>query len=236
MKRVHMNFAVDVLAFAAFLLLLSTGVLLRYSLPPGSGELTGRGTGHGAAQQLVSLLWGWTRHEWGSIHFWIAAVLLMVLAAHLFLHWKWVVSVVRGTRSDASGWRFGVGLASLCALVLFAAAPLLAPIESATRQQIVQERSPTAIETDIVQTPGLDAADLNELRGSATLSEIARERGITVEYLRGKLGLPEGVSPDAHIGPILREHGLRMTDLRALIAGVKDRHDAEASAAENITK
>ena len=38
MKRVNLNFIVDVVAFAGFVLLTTTGVLKRYILPPGSGH------------------------------------------------------------------------------------------------------------------------------------------------------------------------------------------------------
>jgi hypothetical protein len=144
MQRTHLNFVVDVFAFAAFMALLSTGVLLRYLLPPGSGALVGRGIGRGAGQQTVLLLWGSMRHEWSDIRFWIANALLAVLAVHLFLHWKWIVCVVRGAHSEASGQRFLVGLASLCALLLLAAAPLLAPVESIRRERLIRERAVSA--------------------------------------------------------------------------------------------
>ena len=139
MTRTHLNFVVDALAFAAFLLLASTGVLLRYQLPPGSGGLDGRGTGRGEAQQTVLTLWNWTRHDWGAIHFWIACALMAVLAVHLFLHWRWVVCVVRGKATDRSGWRLSLGAVGMGALVLFAAAPWLSPIETKTRSQLRPE-------------------------------------------------------------------------------------------------
>ena len=70
MKRTRLNFVIDAAAFAVFLFLVSTGMLLRYQLPPGSGGLHGRGVGYGESQQPVLLLWGWTRHQWGEIHYW----------------------------------------------------------------------------------------------------------------------------------------------------------------------
>jgi uncharacterized protein DUF4405 len=204
MKRANLNFVVDVLAFVAFLVLLSTGIVMRYQLPPGSGGVAGRGTGHGAGQQTVLLLGGWTRHEWGDIHYWVAALLLTVLALHLFLHWKWIVGVVRGNRVESSGWRFGVGLASLCCLLLLAAAPLFAPVESASREQLGGNGV-------------VNVSDVDEIRGSSTLSEVAVESGLSIENLREQLGLSEQVSPDTSIGPALRQHGKRMSDLRRLI-------------------
>jgi hypothetical protein len=208
MKRSHLNLLVDAASFVAFLLLLSTGLVLRYQLPPGSGELEGQGSGPGAANRVVTFLWGQTRHDWGAIHFWIAVTLVAVLALHLFLHWKWIVCMVRGVNSEASGWRFGLGLASLLALVVLAAVPLAAPTDHATRQQLLQATS----------QQGLDAADGNQLRGSMTLAEAAAETGVTVEYLRDQLGLDHDALPDERIGPLLRDSGKRMSDLRRLLA------------------
>lgn len=66
MRRPTLNLVVDSVAFAGFVFLTTTGVLMRYVLPPGSGHRT--------------LVWGLGRHDWGAIHFWIATVFLGVLA------------------------------------------------------------------------------------------------------------------------------------------------------------
>lgn len=206
MKRPQLNFLVDAASFVSFLLLLSTGLLLRYQLPAGSGRLEGYGTGRGESSRLITLLWGWTRHEWGEIHFWIAVTLVTVLAMHLFLHWKWIVCVVRGTQSQASGWRFGLGLSALVALLVLAAMPLIVPTERATRQQLLQDSPPRE-----------EATDFGPRRGSMTLQEVAAERGMSVQNLRESLGLTDSASPEAHIGPLLRESGQRMSDLDRLL-------------------
>ena len=48
--------AIRGLAFAGFVLLITTGVLMRYVLPPGSGRR--------------AAIWGLDRHGWGDLHFW----------------------------------------------------------------------------------------------------------------------------------------------------------------------
>jgi hypothetical protein len=203
MKRTQLNFVIDAAAFAAFLTLLSTGLLLRYQLPAGSGGLHATGTGRGAAERPISLLWGWTRHDWGAVHYWIAGVLVAILAAHVMLHWKWIVCVVRGAKSDASGLRFGIGLASLAALVLIAAAPLLAPVAQITRGELQQSRTvPDAVDRS------------SEIHGSMTLAEAAATERMTVAELIAVIGLPADVSSDERIGRLLRRHGMQMSDLR----------------------
>jgi len=44
MKRTHLNALIDGLAFVAFLFVLSTGLLLEYQLPVGSGGLQSYGS------------------------------------------------------------------------------------------------------------------------------------------------------------------------------------------------
>jgi hypothetical protein len=207
-KRTNLNFAVDAFAFAAFLALMSTGVLLSYVLPPGSGGFEGFGEGHGAERRPILLLWGLTRHEWGSIHFWIAVGLVAILAIHLALHWKWITCVVRGNRSDDSGIRFGLGLAATIALVALIAMPLVAPVTQQTRGQLKH--------TDASQQP-LATIGRDQIRGSTTISEAARLTGLTVPELINRLKLPDDVSSSDAVGPALRHNGMRMSDLRQLL-------------------
>jgi hypothetical protein len=208
MKRTQLNFAIDAATFVAFLLLLSTGLLLQYQLPVGSGGLEGRGAGHGAGDREISLLWGWTRHEWGHIHYWIAGVLVAVLATHLILHWKWIVCVVKGTHNDVSGHRFGVGIASLLGLILLAAIPLLSSTEQTTRRALLQHRDSTATAAEAEQTTAL--------RGSMTVEEVAKAMHLSTSELLAKLGLPDDTEPGDRIGQSLRRNGMQVSDLHRL--------------------
>lgn len=208
MKRTQLNFSIDVAAFAMFSLLLSTGLLLQYQLAARSGERQGRGSGRGTADREIELLWGWTRHEWGQLHYWIAGVLLGVLATHLVLHWKWIVCVVRGTRSDASGVRFGVAAVSLVGLVLLAVAPFLVRTGYVTRSELQSQSTPE----QVLRV---------ELTGSMTLAEVAKATNSSVSELLKQLGIPGNVAPDERIGRLLRQHNLQMSDLRRIIEGNK---------------
>lgn len=113
MRRPTWNLLVDATAFVAFVFLVSTGVLLRFVLPPRSGHA----------------VWGLDRHDWGAVHFTIAAAFLAILAVHLLLHARWIVSLVRGRPRQGSGLRVALGLVGLLAVLALAAAPLLAPVE-----------------------------------------------------------------------------------------------------------
>jgi hypothetical protein len=55
MSRSTTNFVVDAVAFAALVLLRTTGAITRYVLPPGIGHF--------------SSLWGMDRNDWGEMQF-----------------------------------------------------------------------------------------------------------------------------------------------------------------------
>jgi hypothetical protein len=205
MKRSSLNFIIDSVAFAGFLLLATTGMLLAYRLPPGSGGREGFGDGRGESQRSIDLLWGLTRHEWGDVHYWMAIALMAVLALHLFLHWNWIVCVVRGKPSSASPYRLALGTLGLVSVVVLSVIPLFGTTTSLTRGELRDE--PAA------------ASDVESIRGSMTFEQIAAETGTTVAFLIEELQLPSDTDPNSRAGRLLRDHGLEMSDLRQAIAG-----------------
>ena len=116
MSRKTMNLIVDAVAFGCFVLLATSGILVRYVLPAGSGHFTS--------------VWGLDRHDWGAIHFWIAAILFGTLTVHLFLHWRWIVSVAKGGPRQESGLRVAFGVVGVFAVLALSVAPLVSPVES----------------------------------------------------------------------------------------------------------
>lgn len=80
-------FWIDMGLLTAFLLLASTGAIMHWALPPGSG---GRFGGHASRKELLDL----SRHDWGDIHFYIAAAMITLVIVHLALHWGWIKSSI----------------------------------------------------------------------------------------------------------------------------------------------
>ena len=81
MKRGSINLIVDVAAGVSLFVMVVTGYILRFPLPPASNR--------------THSLWGMSRHEWGTVHSWAGAVLLVVLLIHIALHWDWIFTMVR---------------------------------------------------------------------------------------------------------------------------------------------
>jgi hypothetical protein len=230
MKRPQLNALIDGFAFVAFLALVSTGLLLEYQLPAGSGGLSGRGAGRQAGERSVGLLWGSTRHEWGQIHYWIAWILMAILALHLLLHWKWIVSMVRGKASDASGFRFSLGIVGLVSLLLLTAAPLVVQTTTLSREELLQQRSPLEdSQTDRETGSAVHGADeqMSEIRGSMTLIEISKVSHVPASQIVQKLGLPPDTNPNSGAGRLMRQHHLQMSDLRAAVAELSGRVGAQ---------
>lgn len=101
MKKPLWNVLVDAASLIVFTSMISTGLTLKYILPPGSGRtemLLRTGGGRGRS---IDVSMGLSRHEWGEIHFYISLAFLFLLIIHLGLHWNWIVCMTFGTKQAA---------------------------------------------------------------------------------------------------------------------------------------
>ena len=89
MKRSSLNFIVDLASFLNLLSLIFTGIIIKYILPPGSGG-RGRDLHGGQGREQIKDLLSMTRHEWGDIHFGLAALFVALMIVHIILHWSWI--------------------------------------------------------------------------------------------------------------------------------------------------
>lgn len=191
MKRTHLNFIIDAVAFVGFVLLTTTGVLMRYILPPGSGH--------------YSTIWGLDRHEWGGIHFWISMAFFSVLALHLLLHWRWLASVVTGRSAEGSGFRVGLGIVGLAAGVALGISPLLMPVE----------RDLTGNGKSLLSSHKYEGISI---RGSMTLKEVEETTGVPAGFIIGELKLPGSISvDDQQLGSLRRQYGFEINDVREIV-------------------
>jgi hypothetical protein len=89
MKRVTVNFIVDLVSFVDLLGLVFTGIIMKYILPPGTGGC-GRLLSGGWGREHIRDLWSMSRHEWGRIHYCLALLFVALIAVHIILHWSWI--------------------------------------------------------------------------------------------------------------------------------------------------
>ncbi|MCA9260655.1 MAG: DUF4405 domain-containing protein [Planctomycetales bacterium] len=235
MARTSTNMAVDAAALAGMALLASTGFVLVYRLPPGSGGRDHASSAPDAVAKPIATLWGWTRHQWGDLHFWLAMGVLALIAVHLTLHWKWVVSVLqkRGPQQfGRAGLVAGVlGCAGVLALI---AAPLLWPLGELTSRDLRTSRDGSvpgsAADVPLVgigpaaevgpptgvgpsASLGRDAA----IRGQMTFAEVAHLLGTTTQEVLQRLNLPADVPSGERLGRIAHTYGRSVDDFRAVL-------------------
>ena len=120
MKNLTLIKIIDLFSFAALTLMVSTAILIEYTLPPRSG-----------GNEVLSL----TRHEWGNIHFYFSIVFLLLMSAHLITHIKFIKVVIIGKASTENNYRIAIGLVGVIALIFLAFAPVISPVTEVNRGQ-----------------------------------------------------------------------------------------------------
>jgi len=106
MKRAPLNLLIDLLAATGLLLMIATGYILRFPLPPTTNR--------------THELWGLSRHEWGTLHSWASLGLLAVVFVHLLLHWEWIFATIRRCFTSAKAaptQRLHAGIITMTALL-----------------------------------------------------------------------------------------------------------------------
>jgi hypothetical protein len=89
MDKPRLNFVIDAIMFMLLMAIAGLGLLMKFVLIPGRERWAKYG------RNVELSLFGWDRHDWGAIHFYLALALLGVLILHLILHWQMIVTLFR---------------------------------------------------------------------------------------------------------------------------------------------
>jgi len=213
MKRNTLNFVIDAITAMVMLGMIATGLLLRFVLPPGSGSRR--------------VLWGWDRHDWGDLHFWLAVGIGAIIILHVALHWQWVcvtaLRCVPGCRQHPSPREFTRNLSGASLILLLAgilgcfvwiaraATSDVRGAEAGVGADRAQGRNAAAHEDG--RDDRLKSGD-RSVRGSTKLSEAAEAYGLTVEVARERLKVPQDVPADEQLGRLSAKYGFTMQQAR----------------------
>ena len=199
MKRSSFNFIVDASAFAGFVFLTTTGILIHYILPAGTGRF--------------AEIWGLDRHGWGVIHYWVAVITLALLTLHVFLHHEWIVNFVKGHPRESSGNRFFLGVVGFLSLIALAVAPFFGSIEKKT------DTWPSKM-----QNSSYSSGKSYVINGKTTLQEAEKATGVPVRVILNDLKLPANISRTESFGRLEKQYNFSIQDVRNII----DKHVPKA--------
>ncbi|MPQ46842.1 DUF4405 domain-containing protein [Marinifilum sp. N1E240] len=82
MKRLNINFVIDLLLFLCLSLITGIGFLIKYVL------LTGQETWAKYGDHVKLEFLGMDRHKWGYIHLILGFIMIVLIVLHVFYHWK----------------------------------------------------------------------------------------------------------------------------------------------------
>jgi glucan phosphoethanolaminetransferase (alkaline phosphatase superfamily) len=144
MRRPSQNFAIDIAIAVTFVLLIATGFLMKYVIPPGSGR----------ALTVLTM----NRHEWGEIHFWISVTMILLIALHLLLHTKWITTMVKGKNPLLRRKRAAAGIIVGIVMLFVVLLPFLLPVQRTDAGQGEGSSS------ERVEAPSHDGEEARQMR------------------------------------------------------------------------
>ena len=196
-KKRDLNFWIDAAAFLVFAMMTASGLLMKYNLPPG-------------LCYKKHMIWGMQRHDWGDFHFWLAVAFFSLMAVHLFLHWRWIVSVATGKPKEATPLRIWMGIFGLAGVVALSVAPFLSP------ETVDQTAKYTGRELSTVPVSAL-----------MSLKEVEANTGVPVDHLMVELDIPDDVTPDAKLGELCDKYQFKMEDVKEVILDYGPREESD---------
>jgi len=197
MSRMRINFIVDSIAFVLFISLTVTGIIIHYLLPSGSGHFL--------------TIWDMNRHEWGQIHFWMAAALLTMMVLHIFLHWRWVICTIKGENPAISGNRLRLGFIGVVILTALAISPFISNVE--------RSGNPNGKMRSKMQ----NSSQAHFVRGSMTLFELEQATGISYEVVLKELNIPIQTSGKERLGHLRKYYSFEIGDVREIIKKLENK-------------
>lgn len=226
------NFIIDVIMFVLMALLAGIGLLIKYILLSGENRWIKYG------RNVDLSFWGLDRHEWGTIHLWIAIALIVLLVLHIILHWSMIICLYKRIIGNKAS-RIICGSALSVLTLLFVVFPFIIKVDMAeissgkerfgsehqTEINEVTKQEPVIIEASVDQESieeyvRAEHHHIDEsivVKGYNTLKEISGLYGVPCDYLKEKLNIPTTVSDANKLGHLRKQYGFKMSEIELII-------------------
>lgn len=233
------NFIIDVIMFVLMAVLVGIGLLIKYILLSGENRWIKYG------RNVDLSFWGLDRHEWGTIHLWIAIALVVLLFLHIILHWKMIICLYKKLIGNRSG-RIICGSALSVITLLFVIFPFLIRVDMAEiapgRDRFGGLSPHEKHKSEGIETAETRAADKEvsvpkqeniisnehddehhqidltiEVKGYNTLDEISELYNVPVDVITKKLNIPESTPGSSKLGHLRKQYGFTMSDIELII-------------------
>lgn len=225
----RLNFIIDAAMFLVMMAIIGIGLLIKYVLLPGSHrwEIYGR--------NVDLTLWGWDRHQWGTLHLVLGAVLCFLLVLHIVFHWKQIKSIFKLFVRNIAGKQILTALFVIVSILLtafpfFVDITVTEHMADHTHHHMlsnpIEHNQTNSSETEFLPMDE-DAVVEHEntthihhsinIRGSMTLDTIEKNYGISADSMKFLLNLPSDCSAYTRLGHLRRKYDLDMNRIRHVI-------------------
>ncbi|MBU8891398.1 MAG: DUF4405 domain-containing protein [Bacteroidales bacterium] len=244
MSKSNWNFIIDAIMFVLMAAIAGLGLLIKYILLPG----TERWIKYGRSVDLT--FWGIDRHDWGRIHLILAIALVVLLALHIILHWKLTICLFQNL-IKVKNVRIVSTLFLVIITIILVIFPFFIRVEvheidtghdryllesvdimpAVTETKIPDHKSKGEsfeIDKPVQKTEEHEEHEHHnidpsiEVKGSMTLSEIAKKYNVPVELIKTELKLPAGVSGSDQLGHLRKQYGFKMSEIEVIIYNYKN--------------
>jgi hypothetical protein len=236
MSKSKINFIIDALMTLCMAAIAGIGFLMEWVLVAGKDtvEIYGR--------RVELSLFGLDRHQWGSIHLYVAFALIALLVLHIILHWDMILVIYRKLVSSRTA-RWVIGVAFTLIMIALLAFPAfvrsaveigekgghgggegrgrgrgqtIQPDERDSGERRGRGRGPGG-RTEQETEGGDHEAREFDIRGNMTIGEVSRQFNVPVDEITRRLGIAEKVGPKERLGWLRRDHNFTMSDVENAI-------------------
>ncbi len=219
--------------FICMTLIASIGFLIKFTLIPGreSWEIYGK--------NVDLLLFGMDRHQWGTIHLYIAFILLALLVLHIFLHWKMIVGLYHKLITSPkirkiSLWVF-MSVSIFLIVFPFAVNPKVVDRGFGKGHYNTRKGNENGIKITIKQHENKLQSNSHEkytasgiaieVRGFMTLTDVAQKYNVPINILIDQLGIPKSAGLSVQqLGRLRKIYNFKMTDVEKIIYTYRKSH------------